>query len=199
MSVPIGFSDGNPARYGYGLARFEVAGMAATGHGGALRGWRSFRCYVPHARLSVVVLFNHSQDARAAAMAIAQAAIDPTGSATPPPTHPAMASSWRGAFVEPETDLLVRLEPNRDGRVMLHFGQSAETLAPYPNSTLVGPQSVLELRGEDVFMRRPGDNIAGYLRRPPQELAGQRNGLSGRYHCDEYDADFTCAEGTGTV
>jgi D-aminopeptidase len=199
MSVPIGFSDSNPARYGYGLARFEVAGMAATGHGGALRGWRSFRCYVPQARLSVVVMFNHSQDARAAAMAVAQAAIDPAGSATPPPTHPAMASSWRGAFIEPETDLLFRLEPNGEGRVVLHFGQSAETLAPYPNSMLIGPQTVVELHGENAIVRRAGDNIASHLRPMPQDESGRRDGLPGLYRNAEYDAEFTCVEAGGAV
>ena len=53
-----------PAHYGFGLARDEALGRAATGHGGALRGWRSHRLYLPAERVSVVVMFNHLSDAR---------------------------------------------------------------------------------------------------------------------------------------
>ena len=50
-----------------GPRRSEL-GRAVTGHGGALRGWRSHRLYVPAERVSVVVLFNHLSDAHEAAM-----------------------------------------------------------------------------------------------------------------------------------
>ena len=40
LSAPPRFADGTPARYGYGLVHETVAGLEATGHGGALRGFR---------------------------------------------------------------------------------------------------------------------------------------------------------------
>src|SRR5471030_852695 len=47
LSAPVMFSDGNPAAYGFGLSRSTEFGREVTGHGGALRGWRSHRLYVP--------------------------------------------------------------------------------------------------------------------------------------------------------
>ncbi len=75
LSAPQSFADGTPASYGFGLAHETVAGLAATGHGGALRGFRLQRLHVPARRLSVVVLFNHEGDAHAAALGIAKAAL----------------------------------------------------------------------------------------------------------------------------
>ena len=63
LSAPVHFADGAPAPYGFGLGRGEEFGRAITGHGGALRGWRSHRLHMAAERLSVVVLFNHFGDA----------------------------------------------------------------------------------------------------------------------------------------
>ena len=61
LSAQVTFADGNPASYGFGLGRSTEFGRPVTGHGGALRGWRSHRMYVPSERVSVVVLFNHNR------------------------------------------------------------------------------------------------------------------------------------------
>ena len=45
LSAPVTFGDGTPAVYGFGLNRAIELGRAVTGHGGALRGWRSHRMY----------------------------------------------------------------------------------------------------------------------------------------------------------
>jgi len=198
LTAPVSFSDGNAARYGFGLARFEIAGQAATGHGGALRGWRSFRCHVPQSRLSVVVLFNHSQDARSAAIGLAQAILNPDA-APPPATHPALVAGWRRSFIEPETGLIVRLVPTPEGKVALHYGQSPEALLPDQNGGLVGANSVVDPRGDEVFLRRPVDNFASRLHHMPDDAAGRIDGLAGTYHSDEYAADFTCADAGGTL
>ena len=198
LVAPVRFADGNAARYGFGLARFEIAGQAATGHGGALRGWRSFRCHVPQSRLSVVVLFNHGQDARAAAIGLAQSILTPDA-APPPTTHPALVAGWRRNFIEPESGLIVRLVPTAEGRVMLHYGQSAESLLPDQKGGLLGANSAIDPRGGDVFLNRPADNCASRLRCLSDDAAGRIDGLAGRYRSDEYDADFTCTDAGGTL
>ncbi|MEO6301023.1 MAG: serine hydrolase, partial [Paracoccaceae bacterium] len=62
ISAPVTFVDGSPASYGLGLARRLRWGRAMTGHGGAIRGWRLQRFWVPGERLSVDVAFNHESD-----------------------------------------------------------------------------------------------------------------------------------------
>ena len=46
LSAPVGFKDGTPAQYGFGLGRRAAHGHAVTSHGGALRGWRSHRLHM---------------------------------------------------------------------------------------------------------------------------------------------------------
>ena len=77
------FADGAPASYGFGLAHMESQGVALTGHGGGLRGWRSQRLHAAKERLSVVVLFNHEAHAREAAFDVLRAALGQT-----PPSSP---------------------------------------------------------------------------------------------------------------
>src|SRR5262249_20131486 len=62
LSAPVSFADGNPAFYGFGLARTPVLGRPATSHAGMLRGWCSQRLYVPAERISVIVMLNHLSD-----------------------------------------------------------------------------------------------------------------------------------------
>ena len=68
LSAPVSFAGGNMAVYGFGLNRATELGRSVTAHGGALRGWRSHRMYVPSERVSVVVMFNHLSDAHDAAV-----------------------------------------------------------------------------------------------------------------------------------
>lgn len=120
MSVPVAFGDGNPAAYGFGLTRSTEFGRAAIGHGGALRGWRAHRLYLPAERVSVVVMFNHLSDSRAAALDVLGAVL---GEERPKadPTHPAPA--WLGNYVEPESGLAVRIEAATPGQIRLRCGR----------------------------------------------------------------------------
>src|SRR5690606_13167906 len=104
LSQPQPFSDGTPARYGYGLAHEEVGGVAVTGHGGALRGFRLQRLYAPSERLSVVVLLNHEADAHEAGRVILRAAL---GKAEDPaPAEPA-DRAWNGHYLDKANGLLL--------------------------------------------------------------------------------------------
>ncbi|MEI2685679.1 MAG: hypothetical protein V9G14_04920 [Cypionkella sp.] len=58
-----------------GCAAITLAGYVATGHGGALRGFASFRLHIASERLSIVVLFNHAASAMHAAWSLMEAAL----------------------------------------------------------------------------------------------------------------------------
>src|SRR6185437_12492531 len=123
LSAPVTFADGTPALYGFGLGRGTELGRAATGHGGALRGWRSHRVYVPSERVSVVVMFNHLSDAHEAAVDVLAAMLGEDRPATPSAGE---MPGWCGSYVEPETGLSARIEPAGPGRVRLRYGHHPE-------------------------------------------------------------------------
>jgi D-aminopeptidase len=194
LSRPVSFADGTPAEYGFGLSRSTEFGRSVSGHGGALRGWRSHRLYVPSERISVVVLFNHVADARAAAIDLLAAVLDeerPTPDATIP------APVWLGAYVEPETGLAVRIDAPIAGRVRLRFGHTAEQLDLQPGGSAGGSHGTLLRFGDGgLWMHRPHENQASCLRRcegaPTTDVAG-------RYHCEELDTELTVADTGGAL
>jgi D-aminopeptidase len=184
LSAPVTFSDGRPAAYGFGLGRRLTVGRQITGHGGALRGWSCHRLHSPADRVSVVVAFNHMADARAAAMELFAAAINedlptrPPIGATPP---------WLGAYIDPETHLSARIDLAPDG-LRLRFAQTPEVL-DYQECG-AGRDGDVRLRagGERLWMDRPADNHTSVLE-PCVE--GPATDLSGRYRCEELDAEIT--------
>jgi D-aminopeptidase len=193
QSAPNRFADGAVARYAFGLGQVEMLGIKGTGHGGGLRGWRSIRFYLPSERISVVVLFNHMADPRAAALdVLAQMVPTPTksgpgGSATP----------WEGRYQEPETGLVVRLEPARDQSVNLYFaGISPETLSLGRDDEAHGGNVVLLRTADGIRMERRGDNLFSVLTPVTGEAALDVGGV---FHSDEYAADFTCVSDAGGV
>ena len=99
------FADGAPATYGFGLSRGVDRGRAFTGHGGALRGWRSNRVHIPSERLSVVVMLNHLSPAHVALASVVDAVLDQAPAASRPDMDP---PGWLGAWLEPETGLSLR-------------------------------------------------------------------------------------------
>ncbi len=162
LSIPVTFADGNPAAYGFGLSRSTEFGRPITGHGGALRGWRSHRIHVPSERISIVVLFNHMADPLAAAMDLLSAVLDeprPSPDATLP-TPP-----WLGAYVEPETGLSVRIDPGAPGMIRLRFGHSAEQLELRADGS-AGSESGTRLRPGPggLWMDRARENFSACLR-----------------------------------
>jgi D-aminopeptidase len=197
LSAPVQFGDGAPAAYGFGLGRPTVLGRAATGHGGALRGWRSHRVVLPAERLSVVVLFNHLSDANEAALDLLRAALDESQ----PPRAPFPAPDWLGAYLEPETGLAARITADAQGRLRLRFGHNAEWLETRQDGTArcTGTGTILSPHpGEDAIrMQRPAENLTTLLRRPPD--AADVHGLPGRYRCAELDAYLTIADAGGML
>ena len=194
LSAPVSFADGAPAAYGFGLGRSTEGGRPATGHGGALRGWRSHRMHVPSERVSVVVMFNHLSDARAAAGDALAAVL---GEDRPKPGAAGPVPGWLGAYMEPETGLAARIDAAADGQVRLRYGHSAERLDMQADGT-AGSGGGTRLRpGEGgLWMDRPGENHSAYL----QPLGGPPVAdAAGRYRCAELDAELFVADAGGVL
>ncbi len=194
LSAPVAFADGAPARYGFGLGRGRELERAVTGHGGGLRGWRSHRLHLAAERLSVVVLFNHLADAHAAAVDLLAAALDverPERHVDLPPPP------WLGAYVEPETGLLVRLESAPNGKVAVRYNGAYPTLLDLNLDGSAGDDNG-RLRPVDggLWMDLPGDNQSSLLRPCPGEATPD---IAGRYRCAELDAELTIADAGGAL
>ena len=177
LTAPVRFRDGNPAAYGYGLARTPLLGREATSHGGALRGWRSFRANLPGERLSVVVLFNHMSDARAAGLDLLATVLD-VPRATPHADDRAIA----GRYIEPESGLAARIETSPGAPASLLF-------TTYPE--ILGPAAITGLRTEAgvLWMDRPTENWQARLV-PVEAPSGPPP--EGTYRSAELGARFTC-------
>lgn len=186
LSARPSFADGRPASYGFGLAHMESNGVAITGHGGALRGFRSHRLNVASERLSVVVLFNHHASAREAALRVARAAL---GQAEPARKQIAYDPQWTGAYYDSETGLLLDLSEacGAKGQLSARFTTDAETLDLASADEAGSPSMALKRDGDVLHMTRPIDNLQGELIR----LAGAAaTDITGRYHSPELDSIF---------
>ncbi len=195
LSAPVAFADGNVAGYGFGLGRSTAFGRAGTGHGGALRGWRSHRLHIPAERLSVVVMFNHLSNAGGAAAELLAAALGET----PPKPDTALAPpSWAGAYMEPETGLSARVDTPMPGAVRLRFGHSAEILDLKPDGSAGGDGAPRLSWGEaGLSMERAGDNFATRL--APLAEPAIAAAVAGRYRCDELNAEVTVTDAGGAL
>ena len=189
LSAPVRFADGVPAGYGFGLGRRDELGRPATGHGGALRGWRSHRLHLAAERVSVVVLFNHMADAHAAAVDLLAAVL---GEERPQPVAPGPAPDWLGAYVEPETGLAARLDPVPNGQVRLRYGHSAEMLDAHADDGASGGGGTRVRPGEGgPWMDRPQENQSSHLI-PLRGIPAPD--VAGLYRCAELDAALTVAD-----
>jgi len=193
LSAPVTFADGAPSGYGFGLGRGKVLGRDATSHGGALRGWRSHRMYVPSERVSVVVLFNHLSHAHEAATDILAAVLDEE---RPPRPEPGPRPDWLGAYVEPETGLSVRIEATTDGQLLLRYGHFPELLNVHADGTASNDATRVRPSGDGLWMDRLLDNQGSLLRRLDGEPAPH---VAGRYRCTELDAEITVVDAGGVL
>jgi D-aminopeptidase len=192
LSAPPQFRDGSPAFYGYGLNHSPLCGLRATSHGGGLRGWRSFRLNVPELRVSIVVLFNHMADPRAAALELLAALLDQKAAEPVMPPAPA----WIGQYHEPETGLAVRIETTPDSRLRLHYAPGPEMLSPTADGTWSGASTRLRPTQDGLWMDRQTDHQSTRLVASSGEAPAE---IEGRFHCAELNSDFTCVSAGGVL
>ena len=182
LCAPVAFADGSPALYGFGLGRGRLHGREITGHGGGLRGWRSYRLHCAAERVSVVVLFNHMADAREAAAGLFGALLGAAAQESDGIVDPA----WAGAYLEPETGLAVRLEP-AGARVRLLYGTVPEMVDPQAVDSADGGARLSRDAG-GVTMQRPGEHLSCRL----VPLAGEvRRDIEGVFVSPELRSELT--------
>lgn len=183
LSVQPSFSDGSEAYYGYGLKRDKIGGRLATGHGGALRGFRAHRLHIGDERLSVVVMFNHEADALGAALALAEAALGHERSKPLSATNPEFAGQW----LDEQEGLLVRLDPAGTG-MRLRYGASSGVVQPRADGALAAPGLTITLDQGRLSMRREVDHH--HAKAVPIAPIGRADGteLAGRFYSEELEA-----------
>jgi len=191
LSAPVSFADGAPAYYGFGLSRGQELGRAVSGHGGALRGWRSHRLHVAAERVSVVVMFNHLANAHDAAVDLLAAVLDVQ---RPPRVSGRPAPPWLGAYVEPQTGLSVRIEAAPEGRVSVRYGHAPMLLDLQADGTAGDDDVRLRPSQDGLWLDLPRDNQSSLLRPCPGEAAPD---IAGRYRCAELDAELTLIDAGG--
>ncbi len=197
IAAPVTFRDGAPAAYGFGLARAQFFGRAATCHEGGLRGFRSFRVYVPEERISVITLFNHMADPRGPAVDVLGALLD----APPAVEVPDVASGdFAGCYLEPESGIAVRIEMTADYRLRLQFGHGVDLLSPSADGDYRSA-SVRLHRGEaGLWMTRPHENLSSLLTPWEGESAPKSaNDIEGVFRSAELGAEITCVSAGGTL
>ncbi len=185
LSAPVSFADGTPAMYGFGLNRVTEQDRAVISHGGALRGWRSHRLYMPAERVSVVVMFNHLADAHEAAVDVLAAVL---GEEPHRPEVTMPAPGWLGTYTEPETGLVVRIDAAANGQVRLRYGHHPERLDLQADGTARCASAWLQPDDGGLWMHRPHENQSSRLR--PCDGVPSKN-IVGRYRCEELDTELT--------
>jgi D-aminopeptidase len=195
ISVPVTFKDGAAAEYGFGLGRRRELGRHVTGHGGALRGWRSHRINLPAERISVVVMFNHLADAREAAIDLLAACLGEVPSATRPAAQPA-SQDMLGAYIDPESGLSARIDDTGGGQVRVRYGHSAEKLDVQDAGVAGKDGTVLRHSDGGLWMDRPAENQRFFLHRLSDSAPAD---VTGRYHCAELDAALTVTDAGGAL
>jgi D-aminopeptidase len=133
-------------------------------------------------------MFNHLVDAHDAALDVLAAVLgeERRRSETAMP-----APGWLGAYIEPETGILVRIDPAEGGHVRLRYTSHPDRLELRADGTAECASARLRSDASGLWMDRLQENQTSRLRPcggvPTKDVAG-------RYHCEELDAELTVAD-----
>ena len=193
ISRPPTFVGGAAAKYGFGLAHMEIGGVKMTGHGGAIRGYRSQRFCAASERLSVVVMFNHQADAHTAARTIMEAALGVEKQSSP---EHIVDPLWDGHYLDATTNLTLSLKNSDSGQLTARFATTPEVVQLGADGVIRSESMELRRDGDGIRMMRPAENLNASLVR----LSGEaKKDIAGRYHFAELDADFVCTSAGGEM
>ncbi|OQE32362.1 hypothetical protein PENSTE_c001G01864 [Penicillium steckii] len=197
---PQTFSDGNRAKYHYGLSHVNVEGLDTIGHGGALRGYRLHRRHVPSERLSVVVLFNHEADASAAVDDVIRGLLD-----KPKPAAKDIAAnpSWIGTFLDCDSEMAISVSKGaQPGEICISY-------AYHPDTEVVRLTSPNEAQSKSMSASVDGDTLSVYCISDNRKLEARRivqrdnifedTSFQGDYYCSEVESTFHCNGESGVL
>lgn len=193
LSGPVTFRDGATAAYGFGLARTEFDGRRATCHEGGLRGFRSFRAYLPEERISVITLFNHMADPRGPAVEILAAMLGGSAAASPTPGE---ASGFVGRYIEPESGIAVAVEAAADRRLRLGYGHGADLLSAAADGTYGTSGTRLAATDKGLRLERPSENLTTHLAPVSGTPAAD---IEGVFRSAELGAELTLVSAGGAL
>lgn len=193
LSRPPRFRNGSAAQYGLGLVHRKRWGRAMTGHGGAIRGWRLQRYWLPSERLSVDVAFNHENDSNGAAMHVLAAALGE--SVQPAPSDGAAARAFAGSWLDTDTGLLLDAAVNADGTISAGYDGSSEVLSVGPDRIARGLDMTLAREAEDLCIHRPGDAIDALAK---QVAPAEVQDITGTYRSDELGSSLEIRNAGGS-
>lgn len=193
LAKPVTFNNGSGAAYGLGLARKTRWGRAMTGHGGAIRGWRLQRFWVPSERLSVVVAFNHESDSQAAAMYLLAAALGESDVTAP--SDGTAGAGFAGTWLDSDTGLLLDVTLNSDGTLVGSYDGGGETLSVGADGVARGLNMTLKREDGAIRIDRPGDAI--HTLATPVASAPS-DGIAGIYHAAELGSDLEIVKTGGS-
>lgn len=193
LSRPVTFKDGSPAAYGLGLVRKTLWGRAMSGHGGAIRGWRLQRFWVPSERLSVDIAFNHESDSQAAAIHVLAGALGESDA--PAASDVGMAAKFVGSWLDGETGLLLDVKVNSDGTLSAAYDGGAETLSVGGDQVARGLTMSLSRDGEGIRIDRSADAIRN-IALPVAD--GPASDISGIYRSVELESEFEVVNAGGS-
>src|SRR6185369_9932209 len=196
LARPVAFANGAPASYGLGLGRRVRWGRAMTGHGGAIRGWRLQRFWVPVERLSVDVAFNHESDSSGAAMHLLAAAWGESDK--PAASQPDFARKFKGCWIDRETGLLLDVAVNADDATLsASYDGGPETLSVGADGVAQGLDMTLTLEAGGIRVVRPGDGINA-LAVPVIAASTDAGDIAGTYRSAELEAELAVINAGGS-
>ena len=178
------------APYSYGLGWAKYGDLDSVGHGGALRGWRLNRRYVPQERLSVIVLLNHenSNAGKATGQIIRQALKIPEAAKSD--VKP--SSEWFGVFLDEATQLVVTVTEGVKGHVAIRYARDAENVRLVVPDRAESDDNVASIKGETLEVHRVHENRRLVARRISKEQKTDGSRLEGKYYCKELESTFVC-------
>ncbi|KAJ5098220.1 Peptidase S12 aminopeptidase DmpB domain C [Penicillium argentinense] len=197
---PHTFSDGNTARYHYGLGHTNLHGVDTIGHGGALRGYRLHRRHAPNEHISVVALFNHEADASSAVDDVLR---DILGLSKPETPQIEASSHWNGTFLDQETGLAIVVSKGLNmGEVRISYGfqPSAEVIKLTASNQGHFQSMTAVVEGDVLKIHRISDNRKLEARRITiRETISKDESFTGEYRCAEVGSTFHCSGGSGVL
>ena len=193
LARPVSFRNGAPASYGMGLVHRRRWGRAMTGHGGAIRGWRLQRFWVPSERLSVDIAFNHESDSHSAAMHVLAAALGESDA--PSLSDPTAAQTFAGTWLDGKTGLLLDVAINADGTLSASYDGGREVLSAGRDGVARGLDMTLTSEADGLRILRPGDAIDAIA---VKVAAFEAQDIAGQYRSEELgsDLEILCAGGS---
>ena len=193
LSQAVTFRDGSPAGYGLGLARTRYWGRDMSGHGGAIRGWRLQRYWVPSERLSVAIAFNHESDSRGAAIHLLAAALGESDA--PAASQAPLAEAFAGSWLDEKIGLLLDVRANGDGTVSAAYDGGTDVLSVGADGVARGHDMKLTRDGGAIRIDRPADAIHS-IAVPVGSL--RDDNIAATYRSTEFESELVLVSAGGS-